>query len=306
MGINIYFWIGFHVFVFIMLVLDLGVFHKHTHKVSVKEAVVWFAVWVILALLFNLFVFFEFGKTKALEFLTGYVIEKSLSVDNIFVFILIFSYFAVKDQYQHKILFWGIIGALIMRGIFIFAGVALINRFHWIVIIFGGFLVFTGIRMLFQKETVVDPEKNAIVRFFRKFLPVSHSLHGDKLFIRQNGRLFATPLFLVLLIIESSDLIFAVDSIPAILAISKNTFIVYTSNIFAILGLRSLYFAIAGIMGYFRYLKVGLAFVLSFVGLKMLVSYFHFEIPIVLSLVIIIFILLISILASVFIKREKQ
>ncbi len=304
MGVSIYFWIGFHVFIFLMLVLDLGVFHKKTHKVPVKEAVVWFAVWVILALLFNLFVFFEFGKTKALEFFTGYVIEKSLSVDNIFVFILIFSYFAVKDQYQHKILFWGIIGALIMRGIFIFAGVALINRFHWIVIIFGGFLVFTGIRMLFQKETVVDPEKNAIVRFFRKFLPVTHSLHGDKLFIRQNSRLYATPLFLVLLIIESSDLIFAIDSIPAILAISQDTFIVYTSNIFAILGLRSLYFAIAGIMGYFRYLKVGLAFVLTFVGLKMLVAYFNFEIPIVLSLVIIISILLISILASVFIKKE--
>lgn len=304
MGVSIYFWIGFHVFVFIMLALDLGVFHKNTHKVPVKEAVIWSAVWITLALLFNLFVFFEFGKTKALEFLTGYVIEYSLSVDNIFVFILIFSYFAVKDQYQHKILFWGIVGALIMRGIFIFAGVALINRFHWIVIIFGGFLVFTGIRMLFQKETVVDPEKNAIVRFFRKFLPVTHSLHGDKLFIRQNSRLYATPLFLVLLIIESSDLIFAIDSIPAILAISQDTFIVYTSNIFAILGLRSLYFAIAGIMGYFRYLKVGLAFVLTFVGLKMLVAYFNFEIPIVLSLVIIISILLISILASVFIKKE--
>jgi tellurite resistance protein TerC len=304
MGISIYFWIGFHLFVFIMLALDLGVFHKHTHKVPVKEAIIWSAVWITLALLFNLFVFFEFGKTKALEFLTGYVIEYSLSVDNIFVFILIFSYFAVKSQYQHKILFWGIIGALIMRGIFIFAGVALINRFHWIVIIFGGFLVFTGIRMLFQKETEVDPEKNAIVRFFRKFLPVTHTLHGDKLFIRQNHRLYATPLFLVLLIIESSDLIFAVDSIPAILAISKDTFIVYTSNIFAILGLRSLYFAIAGIMGYFRYLKVGLALVLSFVGMKMLAAYFGLEIPIVLSLVIIVGILLISILVSVFIKKK--
>ena len=301
MGISIYFWIGFHVFVFIMLALDLGVFHKHTHKVPVKEAAIWSLVWISLALLFNLFVFFEFGKTKALEFLTGYVIEYSLSVDNIFVFILIFSYFAVKSQYQHKILFWGILGALIMRGIFIFAGIALINRFHWIVIIFGGFLVFTGIRMLFQKDSEVDPEKNAIVRFFRKFLPVSHSLHGDKLFVRQNSRLYATPLFLVLLIIESSDLIFAVDSIPAILAISQDRFIVYTSNIFAILGLRSLYFAIAGIMGYFRYLKVGLAFVLTFVGLKMLLAYFNFEIPIVLSLVIIISILLISILASVFV-----
>jgi tellurite resistance protein TerC len=306
MAENIYFWIGFHLFIFLMLALDLGVFHKHTHKVPVKEAVIWTVIWVALALLFNLFVYFEFGKIKALEFLTGYVIEYSLSVDNIFVFILIFSYFAVKGQYQHKILFWGILGALIMRGIFIFAGVALINRFHWIVLIFGAFLIFTGIKMLFQKESVVDPEKNAIVRFFKKFLPVTNTLHGDKLFLWQNDRLYATPLFLVLLIIESSDLIFAVDSIPAILAISQDRFIVYTSNIFAILGLRSLYFAIAGIMEYFRYLKVGLAFVLSFVGFKMLAAYLNFNIPIVLSLVIIICILLISILASVAFKEKTR
>jgi tellurite resistance protein TerC len=308
MGTSIYFWIGFHLFVFIMLALDLGVFHKHTHKVPVKEAIIWSCVWITLALLFDLFIYLDkdFGPVKALEFLTGYVIEYSLSVDNIFVFILIFSYFAVDSRYQHKILFWGILGALIMRGIFIFTGVALINRFQWIVIIFGGFLVFTGIRMLFQKDTAVDPEKNAVVKFFRRFLPVTKNLHGSSLFITQDRKLYATPLFLVLLIIESSDLIFAVDSIPAILAISKSVFIVYTSNIFAILGLRSLYFAIAGIMGYFRYLKVGLAFVLTFVGLKMLASFFHFEISIVFSLGIIILILLVSILASVFIKKEEQ
>jgi len=308
MGTSIYFWIGFHVFVFIMLALDLGVFHKHTHKVPVKEAIIWSCVWISLALLFDLFIYLDkdFGPVKALEFLTGYVIEYSLSVDNIFVFILIFSYFSVNEEYQHKILFWGILGALIMRGLFIVTGVALINRFHWIVIIFGGFLVFTGIRMLFQKEAEVDPDKNMVIRFFRKFLPVTKALHGDRLIIRQNKKFYATPLFLVLVIIESSDLIFAVDSIPAILAISKNIFIVYTSNIFAILGLRSLYFAIAGIMGYFRYLKVGLAFVLTFVGLKMLSSFFRFEIPIVTSLGIIISILLISILASVFIKKDEQ
>jgi len=307
MGTSIYFWIGFHVFVLIMLALDLGVFHKHTHKVPVKEAIIWTCVWITLAMLFDLFIFLDkdFGKIKALEFFTGYVIEYSLSVDNIFVFILIFSYFGVDSRYQHKILFWGILGALIMRGIFIFAGVALINRFHWIVIIFGGFLVFTGIRMLFQKESEMDPEKNPMVKFFKRFFPVTESLHGNKLFITQNKRLYATPLFLVLLIIESSDLIFAVDSIPAILAISQDRFIVYTSNIFAILGLRSLYFAIAGIMGYFRFLKVGLAFILTFVGLKMLASYFHFEIPIVTSLGIIIAILLVSILASVFFKKEE-
>jgi tellurite resistance protein TerC len=302
---SIYFWIGFHVFIFIMLALDLGVFNKKLHKISVKEASIWTAVWVSLAMLFNLFILLEFGKIKALEFLTGYVIEYSLSVDNIFVFIMIFSYFAVKDQYQHKILFWGILGALIMRGIFIFAGVALINRFHWIVIVFGAFLVFTGLKMLFGKEAEVDPDKNVIIRFFRKFLPVTQTMHGDKLFVKENHRTYATPLFLVLLVIESSDLIFAVDSIPAILAISHDRFIVYTSNIFAILGLRSLYFAIAGIMDYFRFLKIGLAFVLSFVGLKMLASFFHFEIPILLSLGIIISILVFSILASVIIKEKK-
>ncbi len=306
MGISIYFWIGFHIFIFIMLALDLGVFHKKAHKVPVKEAVIWTFVWISLALLFNGFVLYEFGKTKALEFLTGYVIEYSLSVDNIFVFIMIFTYFGVKDKYQHEVLFWGIIGALVMRAIFIFAGVALINRFHWIVVIFGSFLVFTGIRMLFQKEAEVDPDKNAIVKFFRKFIPITNTEHHGRFFIRENNRLYATPLFLVLLVIESSDLIFAVDSIPAILAISKDTFIVYTSNIFAILGLRSLYFAIAGVMGYFRFLKIGLAFVLTFVGIKMLAAFFHFEIPILYSLATIISILLISILASVFIKKRIE
>jgi len=307
MGTSIYFWIGFHVFILIMLALDLGVFHKNTHKVPVKEAIIWSCVWITLALLFDLFIFLDkdFGHIRALEFVTGYVIEYSLSVDNIFVFILIFSYFKVNNRYQHKILFWGILGALIMRGIFIFAGVALINRIHWIVIIFGGFLVYTGISMLFKRDTEADPEKNAVVRFFRKFLPVSKNLHDDKFFIIQNGKLFATPLFLVLLIIESSDLIFAADSIPAVLAISKSTFIIYTSNIFAILGLRSLYFAIAGIIGYFRFLKTGIAFVLTFVGTKMFASFFQFEIPIVISLLVIASILLVSVSASVVIKRGK-
>ncbi len=305
MGISIYFWIGFHVFVFIMLALDLGVFHKRTHTVPVKEALTWSAVWIFLALIFNIFVYLEFGKIKALEFLTGYVIEYSLSVDNIFIFILIFSYFAVPSQYQHKILFWGILGALIMRGIFIVTGVALINKFQWIVVIFGGFLLITGIKMLFQKEGEVHPDRNPVIRIFRRIFPVTPSLHGNRLFVKENGKLMATPLFLVLLIIESSDLIFAVDSIPAILAISKTTFIVYTSNIFAILGLRSLYFAISGIMNFFRYLKIGLSFVLMFVGVKMLASFFHFEIPILISLGTIILILLVSILASVFIKKEE-
>jgi tellurite resistance protein TerC len=307
MKVSIFFWIGFHLFIFTMLALDLGVFNKRTHKIAVKEALIWSSVWITLALMFDVFIFLQFGRTQALEFLTGYVIEYSLSVDNIFVFILIFTFFAVKAQYQHKILFWGILGALIMRGIFIFTGVALINKFHWIVIIFGGFLVITGIKMLFQKEaTDVAPEKNAVVKLFRKFLPVTETLHGDSLFIKQNKRLFATPLFLVLLVIESSDLIFATDSIPAILAISKDTFVVYTSNIFAILGLRSLYFAVSGIMSVFRFLKVGLAFVLAFVGFKMLASYINLEIPILLSLAIIVTILLVSILASILIKKKEN
>jgi len=225
-------------------------------------------------------------------------------VDNIFVFILIFTYFAVPDKYQHKILFWGIIGALVMRGIFIFAGIALINRFHWIVIIFGGFLLFTGIKMLFQKGIQVDPDKNPVVRFSRKFLPVSDELHGSSFFIRRNGKFLATPLFIVLLVIESSDLVFAVDSIPAVLAISQDRLIVYTSNIFAILGLRSLYFAVAGIMGYFRFLKYGLALVLSFVGFKMLASFFDKTIPIPVSLGVIVTLLFISVLASVVIKKK--
>ncbi len=305
MEVSILFWIGFHVFIFTMLALDLGVFNKKAHKIEVREALIWSGVWISLALIFNVFVLAEFGSDRALEFFTAYVIEYSLSVDNIFVFILIFTYFSVKPQYQHKILFWGILGALVMRGIFIFAGVTLISKFHWIILIFGGFLVLTGLKMLFQNDTSVDPEKNALLRIFRRIFPVTDTLRGDRLFIRENGKLLATPLFMVLLVIESSDLIFAVDSIPAVLAISKETFIVYTSNIFAILGLRSLYFAMSGIMGYFRYLKIGLAFVLTFVGVKMLLSYFHLEIPIVLSLSIIVSILLLSVLASVLIKSNK-
>jgi tellurite resistance protein TerC len=286
-----------------MLILDLGVFHKKTHKIPVKEAVIWTVVWITLAVVFNILIYLDMGRTKALEFLTGYVIEYSLSVDNIFIFILIFSFFKVDEKYQHKVLFWGIIGALIMRGIFIFMGVALIVRFHWIIYIFGGFLVITGIKMLFSGDIEVDPQKNPVVRFFRKFLPVTETTHEDKFFVKQNLKLYATPLFLVLLIIESSDLIFAVDSIPAVLAISHDRFIVYTSNIFAILGLRSLYFMVSGIMDYFRFLKIGLAFVLTFVGVKMCISNYY-DIPILISLLVIISILLISVIASVVIRKK--
>lgn len=305
MQASILFWVGFHIIIFAVLAFDLGVINKKAHKITLREALTWSGVWILLALLFNVFILFEFDKTKALEFFTGYVIEYSLSVDNIFVFILIFSYFSVKPEHQHKILFWGILGALVMRGIFIFAGVALINRFHWIVMIFGGFLVFSGLKMLFQKETSsVSPEKNSVVRLFRKFLPVTDKLHGSRLIVKVDRKTYATPLFLVLIVVESTDIIFAVDSIPAILAISKDPFIVYTSNVFAILGLRSLYFSVSGIMGYFRYLKTGLALVLTFVGVKMLISFFDLEIPILLSLLIIVSILIFSILASVLIRKK--
>lgn len=303
MGENIIFWIGFNVFVVVMLVLDLGVFHKEIRKVPVREAIIWTLIWITIAMLFDAVIFLNMGRTKALEFLTGYVIEYSLSVDNIFVFILIFSFFKVNEKYQHKVLFWGIIGALVMRAIFIFTGIALINRFHWIIYIFGGFLVITGIRMLFHEEIHVEPDKNPVARFFRRFLPITDTMSEDKFFIRQNSRIYLTPLFMVLLIIESSDLIFAVDSIPAVLAISRDSFIVYTSNIFAILGLRSLYFAISGMMEYFRFLKIGLAFVLTFVGVKMTISGF-IVIPILLSLLVILSILLISIVASLVIKKR--
>src|SRR5688572_20655910 len=240
-------WIGFNLFVILMLVLDLGVFHRKSKEITVKDALIWTGIWVFLAFLFNTFIYYQFGEQRAFEFFTGYLIEKSLSVDNIFVIILIFSYFNVPPAYQHKVLFWGILGALVMRVCFIFAGIELIHKFHWLIYIFGGFLIITGIRMLFSTETKINPEKNVFVRMVRKIIPVTNDYDGAKFFTRVNGAVWATPLFLCLIIVEATDLIFAVDSIPAILAISDDPFIVYTSNAFAILGLRSLYFALAGI-----------------------------------------------------------
>jgi tellurite resistance protein TerC len=296
-------WLGFNAFVLIMLALDLGIFHRKSHEVSVKEALTWTGVWVILALAFNVFIYYYFNEELAVQFLTGYLIEKSLSVDNIFVIILIFSYFHVPPQYQHKVLFLGILGALVMRVIFIFAGIELIHRFHWLIYIFGGFLIVTGIRMLVAKETKIDPEKNFFVRMVRKILPVTNDYHGDNFFTKVNNTTWATPLFLALIVVEATDLIFAVDSIPAILAISDDPFIVYTSNAFAILGLRSLYFALAGIEKYFKYLKYGLAVILIFVGSKMALADV-FKIPVELSLGIIAVILATSMLASV--RRSKK
>jgi len=299
-------WAGFNLFVLGMLALDLGVFHRTSHVVRVREALTWTAVWITLAMAFNLFVYRYLGKDKALEFFTAYVIEKSLSIDNIFVMIMIFAYFRVPAAYQHKVLFWGILGALVMRVIFIFAGIELIHRFHWLIYLFGVFLIFTGIRMATSNQHELEPEKNPLIKLARKIFPVTKSFVQDNFFIKRAGKTQATPLFLVVILIEGTDLIFAVDSIPAILAISDDPFIVYTSNVFAILGLRSLYFALAAIEEYFKYLKYGLAAILTFVGAKMCLTDIY-KIPVEISLIVILFLLAISMLASViFRKPEKE
>jgi len=302
---DITFWILFNVFVLIMLALDLGVFHRKVHVVSMKEALGWSAVWVSLALVFNVILYFWLGQQKALEFFTGYLVEKALSVDNIFVFIMIFTYFQIPPQYQHKVLFWGIIGALLMRVVFIFAGVALIEKFHFTIYIFGAILLYTGYKMFKHNNAKIDPEQNPLIRFTRKYMPVTTELHGERFFTRLNGKWHATPLFLVLLLIETTDLIFAVDSIPAILAITQDQFIVYTSNVFAILGLRSLYFALAGIVHRFWLLSYGLAVVLIFVGIKMLMIDFY-KIPVELSLLFIAMTITASIVLSLKIRKKNQ
>ena len=304
MEVTASFWIGFNAFVLLMLALDLGVFNRKAHVVSVKEALAWSGVWISLALIFNGLIYYWFGEAKAIEFLTGYLIEKSLSIDNIFVFVLVFGYFSVPAIYQHKILFWGILGALVMRVIFIFAGVALIEKFHWTIYIFGAFLIYTGYKMFTEKGTAIDPENNPVMKFFRRVMPVTNQLHGDKFFVNLDGKRYATPLFLVLILIETTDLIFAVDSIPAILAITQDQFIVYTSNVFAILGLRSLYFALAHVVDRFVYLSYGLAIILAFVGTKMLLIDL-FKIPTFISLLVIALVLIVSVVLS-FIKTRKD
>jgi tellurite resistance protein TerC len=280
-----------------MLALDLVVFHRKAHVVSLREAAIWSVVWICLALLFNGWIYYDSGKETALEFFTGYLIEKSLSVDNLFVFLAIFSYFSVDARYQHKILFWGILGALVMRGIFILVGTTLLASFHWMIYVFGGFLIFTGFKMLRSGDEQPDLDRNAIVRWLRAHFRFTKEYHGDRFFVRKDGLLWATPLFLVLCVVEFTDVIFAVDSIPAIFAVTTNPFIVYTSNVFAILGLRALYFLLAGVMQMFHYLKLGLSLVLVFVGIKMVLVEFY-KIPIGMSLGVIGGILTLSILAS--------
>ncbi|MCE9584184.1 MAG: TerC family protein [Planctomycetes bacterium] len=265
---------SFTAFVALMLVIDLGVFHRKAHAVSVRESLSWTGVWVGLALLFNAGLWIWRGPEAGVQFLTGYLVEKSLSVDNMFVFLIVFSYFAVPRDLQHKVLFWGIIGAVLLRAVMIAAGAALLANFHWVIYVFGGFLILTAVKLALQKEESLRPECNPVVRIFRRLMPVTDAFEGGRFFTRRAGKLVATPLFLVLLTVEFTDLVFAVDSIPAIFAITPDPFIVYTSNIFAILGLRSLYFALSGVIGLFTYLKPALALVMGFVGVKMVCSDF--------------------------------
>jgi tellurite resistance protein TerC len=285
-----------------MLALDLGVFHRRAHTVKFKEALGWSLMWISLAGIFAVLVYLWHGHTAMLEFVTGYVIELSLSIDNLFVFLVIFRYFKVSGSSQHKVLFWGIVGALVMRGFFILAGVGLISRFHWIIYVFGLLLIYSGVKLLRHDSTNVDPAKNPILKLFRRWVPVTHDYVGDKFFVRRPG-LYATPLFVVLLVVETTDVLFAVDSIPAILAITLNAFIVYTSNVFAILGLRSMYFALAGMMDLFHYLHYGLSCVLIFVGLKMLSSH-YVVLPTWVALAVVAGVLGISVLASLLAPRK--
>jgi TerC family integral membrane protein len=298
------FWIVFNVFVVVMLVLDLAVFHRRPHAVRFREALGFSIMWVALAAAFAVFVYYWRGRATSLEFVTGYLVEESLSVDNLFVFLLIFRYFRVPSQYQHKVLYWGILGALIMRGIFILAGVSLIQRFHWIIYVFGVFLIYTGVQLFRQKEQEIHPEQNPVLKMFRRWMPVTPGYVGGRFLVREGG-LLATPLLLVLIVVETTDVLFAADSIPAVLAITRDPFIVYTSNVFAILGLRSLYFALAGMMEAFQYLHYGLSAILTFIGVKMLLSSYY-PIPTEYALAAVGAVLLISIVVSLLVPPKEK
>lgn len=299
------FWLGFNAFIVAMLAIDLGVFNKRQHEITFREAIAWVVFWTCLALIFNGLVYYWHGAEKAFEFMTGYIIEWSLSVDNLFVFIVIFSYFNVPRQYQHRVLFWGIVGALLLRGFFILAGVTLFGLFEWMSYVFGAILLITGARMLLHKEGE-DPalDRNPVLRLIRKIFPVSDHYEEKKFFTRINGKTFATPLFMVLVMVEFTDMVFAVDSIPAVLSVTRDPFIVYSSNVFAILGLRSMYFALSGMMDIFKYLKTGLAIILGFVGIKMLIHHWY-QVPIEWTLITVVGLLALSILFSLY-KRENS
>lgn len=301
-------WGVFAVIILFTLILDLGVFHRKAHRIGPKEALAWFIVWVVLAVIFNGYLFWKFGAQPGMEFLTGYLLEKALSVDNIFVFILIFSFFRVPDVYQHRVLFWGIIGAVIMRAVFILLGKELVEKFHQVLYLFGMILVITGGKILFKRDEEPHPEKNPIRRLFRKFIPMTSDFEGQKFIVRHEGKLLATPLLMVLVMIEASDVVFAIDSIPAVFGVTTDAFIIYTSNIFAILGLRSMFFLIGDIMDRFRYLKIGLGLVLVFIGVKMLLPIFEIKVDVRISLGVVIGLLSGCILTSLAVpvgKRKK-
>ncbi|MFA0767110.1 MAG: hypothetical protein OXFUSZZB_000438 [Candidatus Fervidibacter sp.] len=298
-------WFGFLAVVGLMLAIDLGIFHRHAHIVSLREAAIWSVVWVVVALLFNLVILFWMGKREALEFLTGYLVEKALSADNIFVFAVLFNYFAVPPAYRHRVLFWGVLGAIVMRFAFIMAGAALLKKFHWVVYIFGIIVILSGIKLLRQRDGQVDPEKNPVIQLARRFLPLTPHYVGQQFVVRDDGRFVFTPLALVLLAVETTDVVFAVDSVPAIFAITRDPFIVFTSNICAILGLRALYFLLEGVMKLFRYLDEGLAIILVFIGIKMLLSEVY-PIPVGLSLGFVLLVLTITIVLSLWAERRER
>lgn len=316
-GMNIWAWVGFYLLVIILLGIDLFSFGKKgQHEVGVKESLRMTALWIVISVIFGIGIYifdadpgqqgYFHGSERAMEYFAGYIIEKSLSMDNLFVFLMLFSYFGIERKYQHEVLFWGILGALILRSVFIFSGVAVISRFEWVLVLFGLFLLYTGVKMFFNKDEQSNPSDNFIVRAFKKYFPVTTEHHGEKFFAKINGKIFATPLFITLIVIETTDVAFAVDSIPAIFSVSHDPFVILTSNIFALLGLRALYFALSAVSQYFRYLKYGLGIILVFVGVKMIIGmeYIGIEIPIAWSLGVIIGILLISVLASVLIKED--
>lgn len=297
-------WIGFVAFILVVLMLDLGVFHKKSHTVGFKESIIWSGVWIALAMAFNVIILYWRGQEDFMLFLTGYVVEKSLSVDNLFVFLLIFSYFKIPNEYQHKVLFYGILGALIMRALFIWGGIAVLTKFTWVIYIFGGFLVISGIKMLLPQSEEHDLEKSWVITWTKKIFPTTPHFHGDKFFIKQAGKWVITPLFITLIFVEFSDLVFAIDSIPAIIGITDDPFLVFTSNVFAILGLRSLYFALKGFADMFHYLKYGLSVILMFIGVKMLIMHWY-HMPVHITMAFIFSVLLISVVASIISNRKK-
>ncbi len=299
-------WILFVVFILIVLALDLGIFHKKSHSVGFKESIIWSGVWIALAMAFNVIILYWRGQEDFMLFLTGYVIEKSLSVDNLFIFLLIFGYFKIPNQYQHKVLFYGILGALIMRAFFIWAGIAILAKFNWVIYIFGAFLVFSGIKMLKPGSEDHDLEKSWVITWTKKIFPTSPHFHEDKFFVKINGIWSITPLFITLIFVEFSDLVFAIDSIPAIIGITSDPFLVFTSNVFAILGLRSLYFALKGFADIFHYLKYGLSFILMFIGAKMIATFWHFHMPPSITMAVIFGVLLISVIASLVSNHKKK